>query len=70
MVKFPERQPWGTALIRCSRRKCKWMGYETGLKEQPHRNIPNMTQKVCPDCGCDSYFTANEKEIAAFNKLQ
>jgi len=65
-----ERPAFGTALIRCTRSKCSFRGYETDLVGRPHKSIASVTQNVCPACGCDSYYTMTPKEIAAWEKKQ
>jgi len=59
------RPAYGTAPIKCSRRACKWRGYETGLVPVPHKTISGVTSQVCPTCGCDSYYTMTDREMKA-----
>jgi hypothetical protein len=62
-----ERPAFGTAPIRCGKMKCKWRGYETDLsKMQKNKHGIQMSQNVCPSCGCDSYLFMTEKEIASW----
>lgn len=63
---FPE---WGTAPIKCSKRGCKWKGYETDLAHAPAK-IVNVTgtTNVCPTCGCDSYYFMTKRQIDIWEK--
>lgn len=63
-----ERPAYGTAPIRCGKRKCKWRGLEAELAREPHKELAGMTSQVCPTCGCDSYMFMTEKEIAAWKR--
>jgi hypothetical protein len=65
-----DRPAFGTAPIRCSKRSCKWKGYETEMKKVPHPTISIATQNVCPSCGCDSYYIMTPREIAAWEKAK
>lgn len=56
---------YGTAMIRCGKRKCDWRGVEGDLAKKPHPKFAGATQNVCPTCGCDSYTFMTEKEITA-----
>jgi hypothetical protein len=60
MKEYPE---YGTAPIKCGKRKCKWTGTELELKSTPHPTQNNVHQKVCPLCGNDSYLFTKTKEI-------
>lgn len=60
-----ERPAFGTAPIRCGKARCKWRGFETGLREI---HTTRWTQKVCPACGCDSYIFMTPKEIQAWER--
>ncbi|MDW3682957.1 hypothetical protein RA280_14605 [Cupriavidus sp. CV2] len=43
--------------IECTRtRACRWKGMESDLVGVPHKTIKQATQKVCPKCGCDTYY--------------
>lgn len=53
---------FGTAPIKCSKRKCDWKGYETDLVQVPGQ------QSTCPKCGCDSYYFMTEREIKAWER--
>ena len=53
---------WGTAPIKCGKRKCDWTGKETDLKEVPFSGFKDCTKNVCPKCGCDSYEFVKVKE--------
>lgn len=66
-----ERPPFGTAPIRCGRTRCKWRGYETGLKQAPS-TIGGLrcTQSVCPSCGHDEYMFMTPGEIKAWERAQ
>ncbi len=62
------RPEWGTAPIRCGKRKCKWKGLETELNTVPCQFGSGVvgSQSVCPTCGNDSYMFMTEKEIASW----
>lgn len=48
--------------IECSRvRACRWKGMESDLHEIPHKSIKFAMQKICPKCGCTSYY---RREVA------
>jgi hypothetical protein len=59
---------YGTAPIRCGKRKCQWKGYETDLAQVPHKTIKSATQSACPSCGCNGYMFMTEREIAAWER--
>lgn len=59
---------YGTAPIRCGKRKCDWRGYETGLASAPHPKFKSATQSACPACGCTSHLFMSEREIAAWER--
>jgi hypothetical protein len=62
---------FGTQPIRCSKRACKWRGYETDLKGVPHPTLGALaTQKVCPSCGCDSYYFMTPKQADAWERAK
>lgn len=43
--------------IKCSHvRACKWQGMESDMHEVPHKTIRSAFQRVCPKCGCSSYY--------------
>ena len=55
-----EYPAFGTALIKCGKRKCKWTGLETDLLPVAHKTMTNTKQNVCPLCGCDGYYFVEE----------
>ncbi len=59
---------YATAMIRCSKRKCAFKGHESNLLNIKIDEF--LSKKVCPLCGCDSYFFMTEKEILKFKKDQ
>lgn len=59
---------YGTALIRCGKRKCDWRGYEGDLVKKPHPKFASATQNVCPTCGCDIYTFMTGKEITTWKR--
>lgn len=62
---------FGTAPIKCGRRKCSWVGFETDLEQTPMAMIGlSATQSACPLCGCESYSFLRGKELAEFEKLK
>ena len=65
-----DRSSYGTAPIRCGRTRCKWRGFETELAKTPHPKWANVTQNVCPSCGCDNYLFMTQREIAAWEKTK
>ena len=63
------RPAFGTAPIRCGKKKCKWRGLETSLKRVPYsRGGAGATQGVCPVCSHDSYYFMTPKETSAWNR--
>lgn len=66
-MSFPE---YGTAPIKCSRRKCKWRGFETELRyiPVPRPGKLKTEQATCPICGCESYYYMSEREIKAWEQ--
>lgn len=66
-----ERPAFETAPIRCGRTRCKWRGYETGMKEVPEiMGGWRCTKRICPACGCDSYSFMTPGEIKAWERAQ
>jgi hypothetical protein len=64
-----ERPAYGTAMIRCSKRKCTFKGYETDLVTRVV--VGSATSKqLCPECRCDSYYFMTEKESSAHKEAQ
>lgn len=62
--------PLNSAPIKCSKRRCTFKGYESDLKGIP-KDLGNgftSTLKVCPRCGCESYYFMTEKEAAAWTE--
>jgi hypothetical protein len=55
---------YGTELIKCSKRKCTWRGYETEMG----RGAKGECQ--CPVCGNSSYYFLSEKEKSQFEKVK
>ena len=53
--------------IECSRRACRWTGRESELSEvlDPKYSAKALTvyNRVCPKCGCDSYYQLPEPII-------
>lgn len=48
--------------IRCARPGCNWRGKHSELTDGNTRisNGLHVTQKVCPKCGCKSYYKARK----------
>lgn len=66
-----ERPEWGTAPIKCARRKCSFRGYETDLAEKPGRIAGVACRNyVCPQCGCGDYYFMSDREIANWKKTK
>jgi hypothetical protein len=43
--------------IKCTRvRACRWEGMESDMHSVPHKKMKGAQQKVCPKCGCDTYY--------------
>lgn len=57
-----ELTAYGTALIKCAKRKCGWTGKETDLARKPHPTSKIASQSICPKCGCDGYYFVKEKK--------
>lgn len=63
--------------IECSRRTCRWTGRESELSEvlDPKYSAKALTvyNRVCPKCGCDSYYQLPEpktnKRVKNANEL-
>ena len=63
--------------IECSRRTCRWTGRESELSEvlDPKYSAKALTvyNRVCPKCGCDSYYQLPEpktnKRVKNVNEL-
>ncbi|MCU8057748.1 hypothetical protein L5L78_15860 [Shewanella sp. SM34] len=63
--------------IECSRRTCRWTGIESELSEvlDPKYAAKSLTvyNRVCPKCGCDSYYQLPEpktnKRVKNANEL-
>ena len=54
---------FGTAPIKCGRRRCKFVGYETDLaKKRVEIAGVNGEQAVCPLCGCENYTFMTERQ--------
>ena len=53
---------FGTAPIKCSKRKCDWKGYETDLLRAAWK-----TSK-CPKCGCETYYFMTESEVKEWER--
>ena len=64
-----ERPPYGTAMIRCSKRKCTFKGFETDLTTRVAVGR-SMRTSHCPVCGNDSYYFMTEKELFAHIEAQ
>ena len=58
MNQYPK---FGTALIECAKRKCKWRGLETEMQQVPHKTIKGAMQSACPKCGNDSYYFVKDE---------
>jgi hypothetical protein len=58
-VSYPE---WGTAKIKCAKRKCDWTGTEKDLARVAKPRSKGTFQNVCPKCGCESYYFVEEKK--------
>jgi hypothetical protein len=66
-----DRPAYGTAPIRCGKRKCSWRGYEGDMVSVLSKKFgPGVTDKVCPTCGENGYYFMTEKEIAAWKRKQ
>lgn len=61
----PERPKYGTAPIRCGRMRCRWRGFETILAE---KKVGELTHKLCPLCGCDSYMFMTPREVKVWER--
>ncbi len=47
----------GDIAIECSKvRKCGWKGMESDMASVPHKTMKGAMQRICPKCGCDSYY--------------
>jgi len=47
----------GDIAIECSKlRKCGWKGMESDMHSVPDDKIKGAKLRICPKCGCDSYF--------------
>lgn len=43
--------------ITCAKRGCEWKGMESDLRPGGRvKGIRGAIQRVCPQCGCDSYY--------------
>lgn len=62
MSEFPK---YGTAPIKCSKRKCGWTGVETELAGKPDPTMSGCMQNVCPKCGNDSYYFVTQRKPSA-----
>lgn len=51
---------YGTAQIECA--ECNWTGTEHDMKRVPHATFKDCDQQVCPKCGCDGYYFADQSE--------
>jgi hypothetical protein len=60
---------YGTAPIRCDKRKCGWRGYETERASVQHPTIKCATQSACPLCKSTNYYFMTAKEIAAWKPV-
>lgn len=64
-----ERPPYGTAMIRCSQRKCAFKGFETDLTKRVSVDR-SISTSCCPVCGNDGYYFMTEKESSAHKEAQ
>lgn len=62
--------PFGTHPIKCAKRKCTFVGYETDLHKKPSRIGGVDCQKsICPLCGSESYQFLTEKQKLRFEMV-
>jgi len=49
---------YGTALIKCAKRKCKWQGRETELMtiRKKSKGLIEVLSHTCPLCGSQDYY--------------
>jgi len=52
---------FGTHPIKCSKKGCDWVGYETNMSGVEIDSI--TTQRVCPICGNDSYYFMSQRQM-------
>lgn len=53
----------GDIAIECTKtRKCGWKGMESDMNSVPHKTLKSTMQRVCPKCGCDSYYRRDTGE--------
>lgn len=66
MATYPD---FGTTPIKCAKRGCKWVGYETELAKRPTKIVGvSATTSVCPICGHDSYQFLTDRQIKIWKK--
>lgn len=55
--------------VECSKRKCKWQGWESELVRIPSRDLgEGAWDHTCPKCGNDSYYPLPEPHPASVDR--